>query len=919
MRFESIEAVRYGCLVDRVASDRPLPEIVVVLGPNESGKSTFFDLACTLLHGFRPASRDLHPYTPWSGGDPEGRASIRLDTGELHEVRRRLRSVPEGTVTSGGRARRVRNRPLPWAKHVSRSVYRQVYALTLNQLASLEAESWDLVQDRLVGGLGAPDLRSARAVAGALEDEANRLWRPDRRGRPEARALSADVRGARAERRAALKRESELRERLAEKTRAEEELEALRARRRVERERRDELARLSRLEPVRRSLARIEELERFAGPRDELEPLAPDPERRRRELAERRRELEGAIADLDALVERSRRAIDDYAPETRAVAEAEERVRAAAASLRQLDDLKGRAATAEGVVTHLEAECERAAKDLFSAPWDEVDPGALASAAESDLDDALRRLGARRERCRVAERSLGEAERDGLSETLRPGPARAVVGAVLLPLGAALALVGTWDLGLALPLSDLAARRAGALAMVGGAGALLLWWDARRRAALYDRSARAARARRRRSLEELEDECDALAARVRERLSGLPVREELLADPDLELLSTIRRANDLALRLGERREVVDERCAELASAHEEVEWLLQAVPACAAVGDRRSAAEEATRALDRALARRDAATVAGREIERAKGERARRASDLDRCLEEARDLEERLSRLGDGDAERGAATAAARIEAGRRARRMADELERSESDLEAMARAVRDAEANGETWEGIEARIEAAEAERRDRVRRSEALVDRLGRLETDVERLREGDTLARVEGRLAALEERVRDAKERRDRAFVLARLLREADRRFRDEHQSDLLARASGHLDRITLGRYDRIEAGDGGHGSLRLSGPAVAESVDVGGPLSQGTREQVYLALRLAIVDHLDAEGERLPLFMDEVLVNWDAWRRDRAFELLERIARRRQVFLFTCHPAMAAEMEDRGAAVVALRPA
>ena len=67
---------------------------------------------------------------------------------------------------------------------------------------------------------------------------------------------------------------------------------------------------------------------------------------------------------------------------------------------------------------------------------------------------------------------------------------------------------------------------------------------------------------------------------------------------------------------------------------------------------------------------------------------------------------------------------------------------------------------------------------------------------------------------------------------------------------------------------------------------------------------------------IVDHLGADGETLPLFMDETPVNGDAWRRDRAFELLERVAERRQVFLFTCHPAMAAELEDRGARIIAL---
>ena len=91
MRFESIHVARYGCLEDLRTPD-PLPSIVVVLGPNESGKSTFFSFLTNLLYGFRPATRDGHPYTPWSGGDPEGSARIRLDDGTAVDLERRLAS-----------------------------------------------------------------------------------------------------------------------------------------------------------------------------------------------------------------------------------------------------------------------------------------------------------------------------------------------------------------------------------------------------------------------------------------------------------------------------------------------------------------------------------------------------------------------------------------------------------------------------------------------------------------------------------------------------------------------------------------------------------------------------------------------------------------------------------------------------------
>ena len=110
-----------------------------------------------------------------------------MGDGRVVEVRRRLAASPRGVMKAEGDSVNLANRPLPETGQVARVVFRQVYSLTLAELAGLERESWDLVQDRLVSAMAAPDLRSARVVAGELEGEAARLWRPDRRGRPRAR------------------------------------------------------------------------------------------------------------------------------------------------------------------------------------------------------------------------------------------------------------------------------------------------------------------------------------------------------------------------------------------------------------------------------------------------------------------------------------------------------------------------------------------------------------------------------------------------------------------------------------------------------------------------------------------------------------------------------------------------------------
>jgi len=67
-------------------------------------------------------------------------------------------------------------------------------------------------------------------------------------------------------------------------------------------------------------------------------------------------------------------------------------------------------------------------------------------------------------------------------------------------------------------------------------------------------------------------------------------------------------------------------------------------------------------------------------------------------------------------------------------------------------------------------------------------------------------------------------------------------------------------------------------------------------------------MYLAIRLAIVDHLDDGRDPLPLFLDEVFVNWDQERRRGALDVLAQMAERRQIFFFTCHPHFAREVSS-----------
>ncbi|MCY3612564.1 MAG: AAA family ATPase [Gemmatimonadetes bacterium] len=827
MRFESIEVVRYGCLTNLSTGEDPLPNIVVVLGPNESGKSTLFDLMSTLVYGFRPATRTRHPFTPWAGGDPEGRAQIRLDQSPdapVIEVHRRLRSQAWGRLHVGERVDDIRNHPLPAAGHVTRVVFRQVYALTLAELAGLEGESWDLVQDRLVGAMAAPDLHSARTVAAGLEDEAKRLWRPDRRGRPRVRVLAAELANLNERKRDALYRDRAVREKVAERAGAETRLQALREERSRERERHGVIDhQLNRLLPVRRSLARIDELRAEAGAASDLKALPNRPAQRLSELREEAR----AAADRVALLAGRRQ-------ETVAAGTEGERLR---------------------------ARWEEHAGALFAEPPGDDAREALAAVSMGELRSRVRAFEAAREDRRVAEEGLLRGA-DDLPVALKPARSRLVAGVVLLLVGVAIAALTLPQVGVELPLGNAFALRVGAVAAIGGFLLTILWWDADRRARRYGKATADARGRRSGQVAQLREAEEAARREAVSLVAALPLRDNLLEAPDMELPARIERMLELLTTRDER------------------------------------------------------ATATRRDLERAEGDLAAARRDHEAVTDRLRDLEAGLAELGDGDVERGARRAAARTEAAQRADQMRAELEREWPELDRVEAEIREADAAGTDWASLAEGLRDASGRHDALAEEGEELRSTITRLDTEIRHLQEGDTPDRVEGRIQAVKERIRDAKEARDRSFLLARIVREADRRFRDQHQPDLLRRAADHLRHITAGRYEHIEMGDTGDEAFYLSGPAASEPRKVGQALSQGTREQVYLALRLAIIDHLDAGQERLPLFMDETLVNWDAWRRDRAFGLLERVAEKRQVFVFTCHPAMAAELEDRGGRIVAL---
>lgn len=136
--------------------------------------------------------------------------------------------------------------------------------------------------------------------------------------------------------------------------------------------------------------------------------------------------------------------------------------------------------------------------------------------------------------------------------------------------------------------------------------------------------------------------------------------------------------------------------------------------------------------------------------------------------------------------------------------------------------------------------------------------------------------------------------------RTRLAAAVLREAIDRYRQRHQDPVLRRASELFAEMTLGSFVglRTEIADDGQPLLVGVRAATAAHVGVEG-MSEGTCDQLYLALRLASLEQCLATREPVPLVIDDLLINFDNARAAATLEVLARLAQRTQVILFTHH--------------------
>ncbi|MFC4457058.1 AAA family ATPase [Pseudonocardia nematodicida] len=212
--------------------------------------------------------------------------------------------------------------------------------------------------------------------------------------------------------------------------------------------------------------------------------------------------------------------------------------------------------------------------------------------------------------------------------------------------------------------------------------------------------------------------------------------------------------------------------------------------------------------------------------------------------------------------------------------------------------------------------LDRAEAREGELGTEQDELREQLGGLRARRRELEDAEGAAELHARAQEELAGVAEAAER----YLVLHLQREILRReleaYERSHASPLLVRAGALLERLTGGRFVALrppaEPGSGSRTlvAVRGDGEELAPT-----KLSEGTADQVHLALRLAGIEQLQTDRVAaglppVPVVLDDVLMTFDDGRAPAAIQVLAELAESAQVLLFTHHDHLVGLARDTG---------
>lgn len=198
--------------------------------------------------------------------------------------------------------------------------------------------------------------------------------------------------------------------------------------------------------------------------------------------------------------------------------------------------------------------------------------------------------------------------------------------------------------------------------------------------------------------------------------------------------------------------------------------------------------------------------------------------------------------------------------------------------------------------EDTQAALERAKAQLTEAVRRHDVLSG---------ERMSQGDP-AVIESTVDRLSERINEEEQKYSALSLALSALTEANTELTTRFSPLISKKAGEYMERLTDGQYERLSFDRGFDATARPIGDLSERSVL---SLSDGTVDEIYFSLRLAMCELILGGDDPAPIILDDALLNFDDGRMAEALDLLAAIADTRQVILFSCHSREADLLEGK----------
>ncbi|MDG2012884.1 MAG: hypothetical protein P8J33_05230, partial [Pirellulaceae bacterium] len=206
--------------------------------------------------------------------------------------------------------------------------------------------------------------------------------------------------------------------------------------------------------------------------------------------------------------------------------------------------------------------------------------------------------------------------------------------------------------------------------------------------------------------------------------------------------------------------------------------------------------------------------------------------------------------------------------------------------------------------DSMQPKIDEFEAHLHELNRERDSIIGKISEAKTELDKIDGGSNASDLNLKCESIAARLDGQVQEIARLRLAASVLHAAIEEYRGKNQGPILSRASEIFRRITLDEFSGLQADFNENGDPVLTGVRNTSDEKIGvEEMSDGTCDQLYLALRLASLENWLTRHEPVPFIVDDVLLNFDDGRAVACLKVLAELSQQTQVIFFTHHQHLA----------------